>query len=294
MFQIAINSGLGNADAFEQLPLLAEAGFTHLHLCYMWLSDGYYEKPEIDHARQAIRASGLTLLDLHGSHGILKRWYSEDEFRRQAGVLLVRNRIETLDALEGIGSLIVHIPTLRTTATPEERKGFLRQADQLKRSLDELMPTLEKYDRRIAVENCFNDTFEIFRDLMATFPPERLGIVYDSGHGNYGEAKGIDNLAEFRDRLIAIHLNDNDGTADMHQPPGYGSVGWEKMAKLIVNSSYRLPMNFEVGMKHTPFFDPDKEKEVQSEAKIRAFLADTYARGCEFIKLCDRLRAEKP
>ena len=289
MFQIAINNEIGGADPFAQLPTLREFGFTHLHLCYMWYSDGYYEKPEIEHARKAIKASGMTLLDLHGSHGIQKSWYSEEEFRRQAGVMLVRNRIETLDALEGIGSVIVHIPTLRTTATPEERAGFLRKAQQLRRSLDELMPVLEKYDRRIAVENCFNDTFEIFRDLMANYPPERLGIVYDSGHGNYGEAKGIDNLWELRDRLIAIHLNDNDGTADMHQPPGYGNVAWEKMAKLIVNSSYKLPMNFEVGMKFTPFFDP--EKEIQPEANIRAFLADAYKRGCGFIELCDRLRA---
>ena len=291
MFQIAINNEIGGADPFDQLPVIREFGFTHLHLCYMWYSDGYYEKPEIEHARKAIQKSGLTLLDLHGSHGIQKSWYSEEEFRRQAGVLLVKNRIEALDALEGIGSVIVHIPTLRTTATPEERAGFLRKAQQLRRSLDELMPVLEKYDRRIAVENCFNDTYEIFRDLMANYPPERLGIVYDSGHGNYGEAKGIDNLWELRDRLIAVHLNDNDGTKDMHQPPGFGNVDWEKMARLIVNSSYKLPLNFEISMKYTPFADPDAT--VQSEENIRAFLADDYRRCCGFAELCDRIRAEK-
>ena len=289
MSQLAICSGIGGADPFKQFVSLAEAGFTHLHLCYLWYTDAYYEKPEIEFIRKAIRESGLTLLDLHGSHGIQKCWYSEEEFRRQAGVLLVKNRIETLDALEGIGSLIVHIPTLRTTATPEERAGFLRKARQLRRSLDELMPVLEKYDRRIAVENCFNDTFEIFRDLMANYPPERLGIVYDSGHGNYGEAKGIDNLWELRDRLIAIHLNDNDGTADMHQPPFYGNVAWEKMARLIVNSSYKLPLNFEISMKHTPF--NVEGLDVQPESNIRAFLDDACRRCVRFAELCDKVRA---
>ena len=85
MIQLAINNEIGKADPFDQLATLAEFGFTHIHLCYMWNTDAYYEKPEIDHIRKAIAKSGMTLLDLHGSHGFLKCWYSEEEFRRQAG-----------------------------------------------------------------------------------------------------------------------------------------------------------------------------------------------------------------
>ena len=231
---------------------------------------------------------GLELLDIHGSAGMEKCWYSTEEYQRQAGVELVINRIIMLRELGGIGSLIMHVPLLR------DREGFdpslpLRQFDALRRSLDELTPVLEKYGARIAVENGFSDTFELIGRIMRDYPEQYFGITYDSGHGNVAEGKGMERLEPFRKRLQAVHLNDNDGSGDQHKPPFYGTVDWERMAEIIADSSYRdRPLSFEILIGHTPFCDPQAPE--QRPENVRAFLKDARERCERAAKLFERRR----
>ena len=82
------------------LRLLAEAGFTHLHWCHQWCTDFLYSQHEINAYKKMLKNFGLTLLDIHGSQGQEKCWYSGLEYQRKAGVELVINRIEMMTELE--------------------------------------------------------------------------------------------------------------------------------------------------------------------------------------------------
>ena len=276
----------------EALKAIAEAGFTHLHWCHHWRTDFLYGRAELNQCAAWLRSFGLHLLDVHGSAGQEKCWYSPVEYERRAGVELVVNRIIMLRELEGTGSLIMHVPLLR------DREGFdpapaLRQFDALRRSLDELTPVLEKYGARIAVENGFSDTFELIGRIMRDYPEKCFGITYDSGHGNVAEGKGMERLEPFKNRLQAVHLNDNDGSGDQHQPPFYGTVDWERMAEIIADSSYRdRPLSFEILIGHTPFCDPQAPE--QRPENVRAFLKDARERCERVAKLFERCRKTLP
>ena len=115
---IAINTDFlgGNRSPEAYLKAIAEAGFTHLHWCHHWNTDFFYNRSEVKQYSKWMQEFGLQLLDVHGSDGQEKRWYSSVEYERQAGVELVINRIVMLHELGGTGSLIMHIPLHREEA----------------------------------------------------------------------------------------------------------------------------------------------------------------------------------
>ena len=291
--KLAINTdycgGVGNP--VPRLKAIAEAGFTHLHWCHQWNTDFFYTAPELRAIKQAFQNFGLTLLDIHGSAGQEKCWFSTDETIRQAGVLLVRNRMEMFAELGGIGSLMMHIPAYRSNWTAEQREEspVAAQMDALYRTLDELMPYCEKYNCPIAVENTADDSFETIYSLQERYDAKWMGITYDSGHGNIREAKGLDRLEVAKDRLMALHLNDNDHSGDQHQPPFYGNVDWQRMAELLDASGYQREMlSFELSMRNTPFMNQELHIVDQTPEAQLSFLKDAYERGCKVARMTKR------
>ena len=286
----SILCGTGSPETY--LRLIAEAGFTHLHWGHQWDTDFLYSAFEIAQIRQWLKRYGLALLDIHGSEGVEKQWFSTEEYRRRSGVELVLNRVVMLRELGGTGCVMMHTPPHRTMKmTPEDERLLPARLDALKRSLDELVPALEKYDARIALENRRNDSFRVISEVMAAYPAERIGITLDTGHANIDEARGLERMEKFKDRLMALHLNDNDGVGDLHQPPFYGTLDWERVAKLVAESSYAgRPASFELTMRYTPFFTREVPPAEQPEEKMKAFLADTYDRCRRVAEMIEAAR----
>ena len=274
------------------LRLIAEAGFTHLHWGHQWDTDFLYSSFEIAQCKKWLKQYGLKLLDIHGSEGVEKQWFSPEEYRRRSGVELVINRVVMLRELDAPGCVMMHLPPNRAIkSTPEDERLLPGRVEALRRSLDEIVPALEKYDARLAVENRRNDSFGVIAAVMAEYPTERIGITLDTGHANIDEARGLERMEKFKDRLLALHLNDNDAVGDLHQPPFYGTLDWKRVAKLVAGSSYAgRPASFELTMRNTPFFDRDVPLAEQPEKNIKAFLADTYDRCRKVSEMIEAAR----
>jgi len=254
MTQLSITSDYCTDDGSPQpyLKRIAEAGFTHTHWCHEWCTDHLYTPSEIKQAQRWLEEYGLKLLNLHGSNGVKKNWSSILENERQAGVELVENRIRMTAELGG-DVVIMH------TGSPAQGQetAFWRQ---LRRSLDELEPVTRQAGVRIAVEN---GGWAIIASLIKEYPPDYVGICYDCGHGNYGDGN-LELLDASKERLIAIHLHDNNGRSDQHNLPFTGTVDWEKLAGIIAASSYSKCVNLESCMKESGIRD-------ESEFLARAF-----------------------
>ena len=241
-------------DPAPSLKALAEAGFTNVMWCHHWCDDFLYDRNEIGYLKLLFKEYGIALSDIHGSQGVEKCWHSPAEYCRKAGVELVANRIAMLREMDGDGTIMMHVPFFNVgEQDAAERKVIKDHFDALCRSLDELMPLLEKADTAISVENMWLDSWELMEELLARYPANRLGICYDSGHGNANANKQMDCLERNKGRLIALHLDDNDGTGDQHQPPFYATVDWGRLAGIIATSSYKRELSFELSMMNTPF-----------------------------------------
>ena len=243
----------GNGDPSPYLRRIAETGFTHVHWCHHWHSDFIYTDPELAAIVGWLKDFGLTLLDLHGSSGAEKDWTNEVEYQRQAGVELVKNRIDMVARLGG-DVIIMHI-------------RFEPDWDPLRRSLDDLRPFATERGVRIAIENGKLPAVEsVFRE----YGPDYVGLCYDSGHGNLGYMD-LDSLETYKDRLLSIHLHDNDGAGDQHRLMFTGTVDWERLAGIIAASSYSKCISMEVGRS-----EDDEEM---------AFLKQAYADGVKFTAM---------
>lgn len=270
--------------------LAAEAGFTHLHWCHQWCGDFIYGKAELEAIAGWLKEFGLTLLDIHGTDGHEKKWYSTEPYQRKAGVEIVANRLEMLAELGGEGVLMMHVPFIGVKTPEWEKPWIRRQVECLKRSIDELLPLLERNQALIAVENMWGDDGTVINDLLDSYSPERIGLCYDSGHANANDLKQLDLLDARKDRLQALHLHDNDGMGDQHMPPFTATVDWDRLAQIIAGSSYNRVISFEMSMTSTPFFD--KEAKQQSTAAIQAFLRDAHERCPRFARGVDAARED--
>jgi sugar phosphate isomerase/epimerase len=228
-----------SGDPSPYLRHIADAGFTHVHWCHQWSTDFAYSRYEISAIRRWLRRFGLRLLDLHGTTGREKNWASETEWARRSGVELAKNRI-AMTARLGADVVVQHLNADAVT-------------DPLRRSLDEL----ERYARRLGVRLAIENTgrFDVLAELFDLYGPDYTGLCYDSGHANLANGGGIDALEPLKDRLIAVHLHDNDTTGDQHKLPFMGSVDWKRLMPIIAASSYRKCLSLEVSMTNSGFTD---------------------------------------
>lgn len=277
----------------RDLRLLAEAGFQYFFWCYHWNDDYLYSLHEMKAYKKMMDDSGIKLLDIHGTSGQEKCFFSTVEYARKAGVELVVNRMIMHGEMGAEGDLTLHVPYFQAEMNEEERKTVVPEADALKRSLDELMPSLEKYNVRLALENgqgLSGDTFEILGDCMKSYPAERLGITFDSGHANRFRQLGFSKIEAFLDRVYVLHLHDNDGIWDWHRPPADGIIDWKKLLQLVARTpAGKKPLCFEVQMNHTPFFDKELGEDQPME-KIREFLAYTFEKCRKTAELYEKVK----
>jgi len=256
------------------LRQIAEAGFTHVHWCHQWHTDFLYHNSEITQIAAWMKEFRLGLTDLHASSGKEKNWGSLREYERQAGVELVRNRID-MTARLGSDVIIMHLPPeLAAAATAERGWGALF------RSLDELEPFARERGVRIALEN---GDFDMLERVFGAYGPDYVGLCYDSGHGNQrSEGRGndcLDRLSQLRERLISLHLHDNDCTADQHKLLFSGTVDWPRLAGIIATSSYSKWVSMETVIHNTGIMEET------------VFLQQAYETGRRFTDMIANKKA---
>ena len=250
-------------DPSSCLGRIADAGFSHLHWCHHWNTDFLYSKWEIEQIQKWLTGYGLQLQDLHGSVGPEKNWASPREYERRAGVELVRNRIEMTARLGG-DVTILHAPDKPGSAP-------------LRKSLDELVVFAKENGVRIAIEN---GNFDVIRQLFSEYGSDYLGLCYDSGHGNMGD-RGLEHLDSLKTRLISVHLHDNDGAKDLHNPLFSGTIDWPKLARVLAESAYKKCVSMEVTMPNSG---------IEDEA---LFLNHAFETGMRFSRMIDDAKKEK-
>ena len=255
------------------LRQIAAAGFSHVHWVHHWKGDFLYSQYEIEQIGRWLEEYGLILNDLHATEGNEKFWLANEEYARRSGVALVQNRIE-MTAVLGGDAIVLHLP-----AEPNDETNAQYWA-QLHQSLDELLPYVQKSGVRIALENNLRlSNYAPLKKVLAQYSPNEIGVCYDSGHGNI-MGDGLDFLDSVKERLIVLHLNDNDGASDQHNLLFSATVDWERTASIIAASAYNKPLGLELTVRHSGIADPSD------------FLAQAMATGTKFAEMVRNARKE--
>ncbi len=239
MYSITTDYSTDTGNPFPCIERISNAGFSYIHWCHEWSTDHLYSNNEIGDIKKNLHNFGLKVLDVHASYGVETSWGALDESQRQAGVNLVKNRINMAVELNSDVS-VMHAPAY---------------TDPIRKSLDELQPYTKSRNVRIAIENIIN--FPVVEKYFSDYDPDFIGLCYDSGHGNI-EENSYEWLDKFKDRLISIHIHDNDGKKDLHQIPFTGTVDWERLSNLLAKSSYKKCVSLEVSMHNMKINDENE------------------------------------
>ena len=237
MISISSDFATDKGDPSEHLRLIAESGFEDVHWVHHWNDDFFYTPSELTQLKSWFSEFGLRLHGVHASAGQEKCWFSNVEYQRKAGVELVLNRME-MSASFGSDFIVLHAPLLACDTKETWPVTF--------KSLDEIMPEARRLGVRIAIENMCNDDFAGIDTFLERYPADCLGICYDAGHGNVGRPGSLPDVERRADRIMALHIHDNNSFRDQHLLPFEGSHDWTAFAKTIAKTPCHNRINLEI------------------------------------------------
>lgn len=120
-------------------------------------------------------------------------------------------------------------------------------------------------------------------ELVDAFHAENVGICYDFGHAHLcGGGSHSEKLRAIGKRLVAVHVQDNDGKRDGHLCPGHGNDDWEDAMRGLAEIGYAGDLTFEI---------QNEGKTLTNEQKP-AMIRHSYEVGQQLIALYDHDRRE--
>lgn len=124
--------------------------------------------------------------------------------------------------------------------------------DAKKRAYDivsELNEEAKQLGTRLAVENVGYNGTSLFTEeeyiSFVKFMDNNVGYLIDTGHANVNGWNIPKVIEETKDRLLAIHLHDNFGRIDEHNPIGEGNIAWDNVFKALKNTALDFNLVFE-------------------------------------------------
>lgn len=98
----------------------------------------------------------------------------------------------------------------------------------------------QKLNIPLAIENIGEKN--IFLDIHKNIQHPMLKVCFDSGHQNFID-KDYDIIQNFDDKIIALHLHNNDGNTDQHTLEG--TINWQGLGKKLKNHK-DISLDFEL------------------------------------------------
>lgn len=240
----------------ETLQAIAQAGYEAVEFGRVHdkalLEAGGDVLAEAAHIGDQARALGVPALQMHAPQ---VNPCSADEPNAMAAL---ESAIERAGAM-GVAWLVVH-PGHDVRAGSSRLIDVRVREDNL-RLFERLLPIAERLGVGLAVENMttysgkpgypkmdirFGQSAADLLWLMEEIVHPGFGICWDTGHANTQKIDQPLALLEIGQHLKALHLHDNDGTADAHWAPLRGTVDWGSVYTALNQINYRGPFNFEL------------------------------------------------
>lgn len=201
------------------------------------------ENDKIASAAAVLKGKGISIRSIHAPFGSGCNLSNQDDEERGKAIQKTRDLLYKAVSAD-VEMIIIHPGIGGTADTKEQDRLNLLSYD----SISQLMDAAEKTGVAMALENMLPDHpgCEI-RHILETVDKINsplLGICFDSGHahvcGNMAES-----MEAFGERMINIHMQDNDATRDMHLQPPYGTTDWPAFVETLKKIDYNRPITIE-------------------------------------------------
>ena len=250
--------------------------------------DGWREHAE--NVRKMADAAGLLINQTHAPFSFGKKCADETAFREFV-VPTIKRSLE-ISGILGAKTVVVHPLQHLTYADNAETLFEMNMA-----YYRELIPYAKEYGVKIAVENMWQkdprrgcivhsvcSRPEEFVRYIDTLDSEQIVACLDTGHvGLSVRAEEAHDMVRIlgHDRLQALHVHDNDYTADQHKLPYFGKIKWTEFAKALGEIDYQGDFTYETGGRafHNQVDDEFMPTALEFSVKIGRHLIDIVERN---------------
>ncbi|MBF0408994.1 MAG: sugar phosphate isomerase/epimerase [Candidatus Riflebacteria bacterium] len=103
---------------------------------------------------------------------------------------------------------------------------------------------------KIAFENIYDNNPNDLKKIVSEFSPEHVGVCFDTGHFNlFSDVPMKTWLETLSDRIIELHVHDNDGQDDHHIAIGDGCVKYTPLINWLHKREQPLVVTIEMVLK---------------------------------------------
>lgn len=216
----------GREMQIESIRLLKEAGFDAVEFSHIeHLSDS-----DLAAIANATREMGVIPWSAHSWQAI-----PGDQSGVSRALDVYRDFIHKSRIL-GVEVVVVHCQGTRELLDQEQRDSRLSANLACLELLAEMAADA---DIRVAIENGTSWSEWLFIiDMVKGLNHPNVGLNIDTGHANLGDMDPVKSIFAAKGLLITTHLQDNNGNADDHLPPGLGQIDWQGVVQALSDVDY--------------------------------------------------------
>ena len=128
----------------------------------------------------------------------------------------------------GVRAVVFHSGLVRGVTGAAYIQNWLERQEVCIRQLLEEFPQQEIY-----MENTQEESPEQLLSLKKNMMDcPRFALCLDYGHANLGQTEPEEWVQAMKNQIAHFHINDNDGTRDLHQVPGEGVIDWNRYKEI--------------------------------------------------------------
>ena len=203
-------------EILAEIQLATELGFDFIDLT-MTAPNAALETTDWRAVGQAIQATGLGVIGYAAPYLAID---NPSPAIRQAALDELRRSI---DAAKIVGAPVLTTRFLGWPAHLSEAAGY----EYYRQLYEILIKHGEERGVMVALENSAHNDHQLkwFREIFFRLP--ELKLLYNMGHGNVWTKQSLtrEYLFALADRLVHVHISDNDGTRDARLPLGAPDSG---------------------------------------------------------------------
>jgi sugar phosphate isomerase/epimerase len=249
---IGISTGLFyDRDIAEALPLIKEAGFGLIEVWAGPDKNGEYnhfnwrQKHKVQALCDLLKKLDIKVSSLHAPFSDDLDISSSNELKRKVAVNEV---LRTLEILKQLGGQYLVLHPASTGSSPKDRDKLYKQS---RKSIEDVFRCMSGMELKLAVENqlphILGGDIRTLLSLIEGLPAKDVGICYDSSHANlYGGYPVENSFKDLAERIMTVHISDNNCTYDDHLMPGDGKINWQSFVEAMAQSGYKGEFMLEV------------------------------------------------
>lgn len=240
---------LGECEPWDAIRIIGEAGFEAVEFGFgheaEYLEGREDEGTRLRQIRAAAERAGVRIAQMHG------RLFDPCQPGADDDIAWAHRSLRRGAAL-GVDWVVLHPGTAPDVGADPEVARWNRE--QNLRVFRAWVETAHEVGTGVAVENMiggakgprFGATTADLVWLLEEIDSPRFGICWDTGHANLSKVNQRRAIQAIGARLVALHINDNDGLQDRHWAPFRGGIDWEEVVSALHAVGYSGPFNMEL------------------------------------------------